>query len=108
HDERFWQSLEHPDVTALEPPDRVLVADDELLDRVAEAFASVVDAKSPYTAHHSKGVAELAVGVATQLELAPEAIACERRAALLHDVGKLGVSNRILDKPRSLTAHEWA
>jgi HD domain len=47
HDRRFWGSLEAPAVGDVEPPDRVLVADDERLDRVAEAFASVVDAKSP-------------------------------------------------------------
>ena len=45
-------------VTPLEPPDHVLVADDARLDRVVHAFASIIDAKSPYTSHHSEGVAE--------------------------------------------------
>ncbi|HKR98904.1 MAG TPA: HD domain-containing phosphohydrolase, partial [Candidatus Dormibacteraeota bacterium] len=48
-DARFWRSLETPAVARLEPPDRVLVADDARLDRVVHAFAAIVDAKSPYT-----------------------------------------------------------
>jgi putative nucleotidyltransferase with HDIG domain len=107
HDERFWRSLERPVVDAVEPPDRVLVADGRRLDRVAEAFASVVDAKSSYTAHHSTGVTAIAAALATQLELELAARPTLRRAALLHDIGKLGVSNRILDKPERLTRTEW-
>lgn len=107
-DDRFWRSLEMPAVDHLEPPDRVVVADGDCLDRVAGAFASVVDAKSSYTAHHSAAVAEIAVELATKLELESEACATQRRAALLHDVGKLGVSNRILDKSGPLTETEWA
>jgi putative nucleotidyltransferase with HDIG domain len=106
-DDDFWRSLKVPAVAGLEPPDLVLVADDERLDRVAEAFASVVDAKSPYTAHHSERVANVAAAVATALELPPEVCALQRRAGLLHDVGKLGVSNRILDKEDALTDKEW-
>ena len=108
HNDGFWRSLETPVVDRVEPPDRVLVADDERLDRVAEAFASVVDAKSSYTAHHSAAVAEIAVALATTLGLGREAHAEQRRAALLHDVGKLGVSNRILDKTGPLSETEWA
>ncbi len=108
HDARFWRSLQTPAVAALEPPDRVLVADDQRLDRVAQAFASVVDAKSPYTSRHSLGAAEIAVALGSVLSLDPDARATVRRAALLHDVGKLGVSNRILDKPSPLTEQEWA
>jgi putative nucleotidyltransferase with HDIG domain len=108
HDADFWRSLETPAVGALEPLDRVLVADEQRLDQVAQAFATVVDAKSPYTARHSAGVAEIAAALASLLELDPDACATVRRAALLHDVGKLGVSNRILDKADRLTEREWA
>ena len=48
-----------------EPEDRVQRADDERLDRVAEAFAMIVDAKSPYTGRHSEGVARISVASAT-------------------------------------------
>jgi putative nucleotidyltransferase with HDIG domain len=102
----FWYGLESPVVAGLEPPDRVLLADPGRLDLVAEAFASVIDAKSPYTARHSAGVAEIAVALAKALELGREDRATLRRAALLHDIGKLGVSNRILDKPGPLTEAE--
>jgi putative nucleotidyltransferase with HDIG domain len=84
----------------------VLLADHGRLDLVAAAFASVIDAKSPYTARHSEGVAEISVSLATALELVAEDRATLRRAALLHDIGKLGVSNRILDKPGPLTGAE--
>jgi putative nucleotidyltransferase with HDIG domain len=107
HDDAFWRSVESPRVETLEPLDRMLVADDECLNRVAHAFASVVDAKSPYTAHHSEGVAEIAVSLATLLEVDGEGRETLRRAALLHDIGKLGVSNRILDKPGRLGEEEW-
>ncbi|HEX7243045.1 MAG TPA: HD domain-containing phosphohydrolase, partial [Longimicrobiaceae bacterium] len=78
------------------------------LDRVAEAFARVIDAKSPYTFRHSEGVAAIALGMAGELGIAGGALRDLRRAALLHDVGKLGVSNRILDKPARLTDQEMA
>ena len=48
------------------------MADEECLDRVAEAFAKVVDAKSPWTYQHSTRVAEIAVGVAEQFGVSPE------------------------------------
>ena len=107
HDARFWQSLETPTVTQVEPPEHVLVADDARLDLVAYAFASIVDAKSPYTAHHSEGVAVIADALAALLDLDTNTRATLRRGALLHDIGKLGVSNRILDKPGTLSPGEW-
>ena len=108
HDVAFWASLIEPDVDAHEPADRIERADDDRLDRVAEAFAQIVDAKSPYTARHSAGVADIAVGIATVMGADPATLRLLRRAGLLHDVGKLGVSNRILDKPGKLDDAEWA
>jgi len=108
HDRAFWASLHEPDVNALEPADRVQRADDARLDRVAEAFASIVDAKSPFTASHSAGVALIAEAVATTMGVDAGTCRLLRRAGLLHDVGKLGVSNRILDKPGKLDDEEWA
>ena len=87
-----------------EPEDRVQRADDERLDRVAEAFAMIVDAKSPYTGRHSVGVARISVAVGDVLGYSPNELRDLRRAALLHDIGKLGVSNLILDKPGKLDA----
>jgi HD domain len=106
HDRAFWASLHEPDVNVLEPADRVQRADDARLDRVAEAFATIVDAKSPFTASHSAGVALIAEAVATTMGVDAGTCRLLRRAGLLHDVGKLGVSNRILDKPGKLDDEE--
>ena len=76
------------------------------IDTICEAFADVVDAKSPFTYRHSLGVADVAEAIARELGLAADRIQLVRRAALLHDLGKLGVPNTILDKNGSLTARE--
>lgn len=81
--------------------------DDGQIDQICEAFADVVDAKSHFTFRHSIGVADAALGIARTLGLAPERTQLVRRAALLHDVGKLGVSNTILDKNSPLSDSEW-
>jgi putative nucleotidyltransferase with HDIG domain len=93
-------------VLDLEPEHRDGVASDEV-DRICEAFADVVDAKSPFTYKHSIGVADVATDLASALRLAPERAQLVRRAALLHDLGKLAVPNTILDKNSSLTSDEW-
>lgn len=77
------------------------------VDAVCEAFADVVDAKSSFTYRHSVGVTQAALKIAIQLGLAPDRQKLVWRAALLHDIGKLGVSNAILDKPSKLNAVEW-
>jgi putative nucleotidyltransferase with HDIG domain len=74
---------------------------------IAEAFARVIDAKSPWTYNHSNGVATLTVAMAETLGFAYGEVRELRRAALLHDIGKLGVSNLILDKPDKLTSAEF-
>ena len=78
------------------------------VDRICEAFAGIVDAKSPFTYRHSLGVMQVAGAIADQLGL--PAATCDniRRASLLHDVGKLAVSNAILDKRGKLNEAEWA
>jgi HD-GYP domain-containing protein (c-di-GMP phosphodiesterase class II) len=108
HDDAFWRTLAVPRVAALEPVDRLLLTDDDGLDRIAQAFAGIVDAKTPYTARHSDGVAEIAVRLGGALGFDADALRELRRAGLLHDIGKLGISNRILDKPGKLDANEWA
>jgi len=94
-------------VLALDPGERTDL-NPERIDRICEAFASVVDAKSPFTYKHSMGVADVAVELAFEMALPPERIQLVRRAALLHDIGKLYVPNIILDKAGKLTAEEWA
>jgi putative nucleotidyltransferase with HDIG domain len=110
-DTAFWNQLLSDnllrDLSRWEPEDSVVLCDEDCLDRVAEAFAKVVDAKSPWTYEHSTRVAEIAVGVARQFGCSPEVERDLRRAALLHDIGKLGISNMILDKPGQPTRDEF-
>jgi len=112
NDAEFWErvSRSNPvdELSRWEPEDDVLLADEECLDRVAEAFAQVVDAKSPWTYQHSTRVAQITVGVARQFDCPTDLVRDLRRAALLHDIGKLGVSNAILDKPGKPTEEEFA
>ncbi len=110
-DSEFWRGLTEGDAQAqlahIEPADRIIVADSDRLDRVAEAFALVVDAKSPWTFQHSRGVATTGVAIAEVMGFPVEQTREIRRAALLHDIGKLGVSSLILDKPAALTDQEF-
>lgn len=112
HDDLFWEKLASKelitDIGAYEPPDRILHADQDKLDQIAEAFARVIDAKSPYTSRHSARVAQIVRLMAAELNLPPERRRDLSRAALLHDIGKLAVSNTILDKPDKLNDAEWA
>jgi putative nucleotidyltransferase with HDIG domain len=77
------------------------------VDQICEAFADVVDAKSHFTFRHSVGVADAAYGIAKTMGLPAERVQLVRRAALLHDIGKLSVSNTILDKRTPLNTSEW-
>ncbi len=104
----LWQQVASIDSSGVEGDDLLLEADDERLDRLAQAFAQVIDAKSPFTARHSERVAEIAVEIGLRRGYDASAIRDLRRAGLLHDIGKLGVSNAILDKPGRLDDDEMA
>lgn len=108
----FWERLAAPDldraVFALEPGRFEVPLDEDYLDEIAMAFGQVVDSKSPYMAGHSSRVALYTDRIAQALEIAPARRRWLKRAALLHDMGKLGVSNAILDKPGKLDVEEWA
>ena len=112
NDENFWKIFFSDDpkqgVSEFEPQDQSLVADPATLDRIAHGFAQVIDAKSPWTFKHSEGVSEIAAGLAATMGLSPTENRRIRRAGLLHDMGKLGISNLILDKPGKLTPDEIA
>jgi len=108
---RLWMELASPDlletISRMEPPDRVKLATPERLDDVAYAFARIIDAKSPFTYEHSEGVASVTTKLAVHMGFPQDEVRDQRRAALLHDIGKLGISNRILDKPGRLTDEEF-
>ncbi len=107
----FFASLASPDLERLvldsEPGQQVIMADDDYLDDIAAGFARVIDAKSPYTSGHSERVALFTDMIAEEMGMAPAARRSLKRGALLHDIGKLGVSNSVLDKPGKLEGAEW-
>jgi HD-GYP domain-containing protein (c-di-GMP phosphodiesterase class II) len=108
----FWEMLRSPQelqraIFALEPAQHSAVVDENYLDDIAAAFAQVVDSKSPYTSGHSERVTLFSDVIAEQLGFAAPERRWLKRAALLHDIGKLGVSNTILDKPGKLDPAEW-
>ncbi|WP_319002349.1 HD-GYP domain-containing protein [Quatrionicoccus australiensis] len=110
-DDAFWAMLAAPEVgaaiLALEPAAHIVDLDDDYLDDIAAAFGQVVDSKSPYTSGHSARVALYTDLIAEEMGLSAERRRWLKRGALLHDVGKLGVSNSVLDKPGKLDAEEW-
>jgi len=71
-----------------------------------EALARAIDARDPYTYGHSARVARLSFEIAREMGLPPEQLSTLGRAALLHDIGKIGVEDRVLRKPGPLTKRE--
>jgi putative nucleotidyltransferase with HDIG domain len=107
----LWTDINSPSmgevVLSLDRGEAKLTRGDETLDAICGAFAQIVDAKSPFTFNHSNGVANASVAIARKLNLPRERVIFVRHAALLHDLGKLGVSNTILEKPGKLDEQEW-
>ncbi len=105
----IWERLRGPglakSVSGMEPGEEI-PATPERLDLISRAFARIIDAKSPFTYRHSEGVAATAAAMGERMGFAPRAVRDQEWAGLLHDIGKLGVSNRILDKPGALDADE--
>lgn len=110
-DGRLWEGLDKEDLReealALEPADRILTANEQTVDAICLAFAEIIDAKTPFTYQHSNGVADAAVKIGERLGMSAPEVKNLRRAGLLHDIGKLGVSNTILEKPGKLTGEEF-
>ena len=75
--------------------------------QVVTALATAIDAKDPYTRGHSTRVSEYSVMIAEALEWPKERIEDLRYAALLHDIGKIGIPDSILNKPTKLTDVEF-
>jgi putative nucleotidyltransferase with HDIG domain len=108
---KLWTDFNSPTISdillAMDRAEVRMTMGDETLDAICIAFAQVVDAKSPFTFNHSNGVANASVTIARQLGLPRDRVIFVRHAALLHDLGKLGVSNAILEKPAKLDDEEW-
>lgn len=110
-DPEFWEGLAstnlHHRIYSLEPANEIRMVDDDYLDDIASGFAQVIDSKSPYTSGHSERVTVFTDLIAEEMDYDAEQRRWLRRAALLHDIGKLGISNSILDKPDKLTNDEF-
>ncbi|MCF6097230.1 HD-GYP domain-containing protein [Thermovorax subterraneus] len=72
-----------------------------------QALASAIEAKDPYTKGHSERVAKLAVAIAEELKMDNDLISNLHYAALLHDIGKIGIPEPILNKPCKLSEEEF-
>lgn len=101
-DEAFWSPLEDASpwsaAMAIEPGPAAYL-DDPGLEGIAEAMADFADLKSPHTAAHSRRVADLAERLARQLGQGESGAREVRLAALVHDVGLVGVPSYALNKP---------
>ncbi len=103
------------DLDAADTWERVIEAEPALgvvlsadgFDAALLAIADFVDLKSPYTLGHSRAVADLVAAAAAAQGMGVDEVRTLRRAGLVHDFGRLGVSNAILDKPGPLGAGEW-
>ncbi len=71
-----------------------------------EALARAIDARDPYTFGHSERVAAISAEIGAAMGLDPGARLALRRAALLHDIGKIGIEDRVLHKPTQLNDEE--
>jgi HD-GYP domain-containing protein (c-di-GMP phosphodiesterase class II)/pSer/pThr/pTyr-binding forkhead associated (FHA) protein len=87
---------------------RLLAEVEKLFFDVMKAIAAIIDAKDGYTHRHSERVAAFAVRLAHQLGLSSDDRSVVELSGLLHDVGKIGVPDAILNKPGKLTDEEFA
>ncbi|MGB2864946.1 MAG: diguanylate cyclase [Sedimentisphaerales bacterium] len=69
-------------------------------------LVQALEAKDPYAKKHSESVMHCAVGIAEMIQIPPKRLEVLRRAAMIHDIGNIGIPDAILSKPGRLTPHE--
>jgi HD-GYP domain-containing protein (c-di-GMP phosphodiesterase class II) len=94
------------EMLAWEPGEKLMLRGDQV-DRALAAMGDFADLISSYFIGHSAGVAELAGDAAARLDLPPRDVVAVRRAALVHDLGRVAVGTSVWNKPTALTADEW-
>jgi HD-GYP domain-containing protein (c-di-GMP phosphodiesterase class II) len=94
--ERFIQDLQ-----------RSATENRELFLGTVKALAAAIDGKDPYTRGHSERVSRVSMAIAQRLGLSDEECEKIRVSALLHDVGKIGIDDKVLKKPAALTDDEY-
>lgn len=108
--EKFWLDFTSTGLEwvlkEIQPNMKAFLTSQEV-EQVANVFAAIIDSKSSFTYHHSRGVAELMERLAPLFLDSEEEVFQLRIAALLHDLGKLAVPKEILDKPGKLTPLEF-
>jgi HD-GYP domain-containing protein (c-di-GMP phosphodiesterase class II) len=100
-DTRMWAQAIDSEPTPLQ------WVDGDKIDTAFAAVAAITGLKSPWLREHSTGVAELAEAAAWRMDLTADTVTLLRRAALAHDLGRVGVSNAIWEKPGPLGFGEW-
>jgi HD-GYP domain-containing protein (c-di-GMP phosphodiesterase class II) len=107
----LWSDLSGQEVydvaLGMEPDPKEMQEDDRTFHSICIAFGQIVDSKSPFTFSHSENVARISMLMGERMHLDPRRLAVLQNAALLHDLGKMSVSNQILEKPGELTEDEW-
>lgn len=74
---------------------------------IITSLAAAIDAKDSYTKGHSQVVSKYSEMLCNQIGLTTERTECIRIGALMHDVGKIGIPEKVLTKPAKLDSHEW-
>ena len=92
---------------AFEKVQKAAKENQELFLSSIRALAAAIDAKDPYTRGHSERVARYSAAIAKSLELPAEDVRKARLSGILHDVGKIGIDDRIIRKPTALTDEEF-
>ncbi len=88
-------------------PERIRLVPNAQLPELAAAFGDLADLETPFTHGHSAGVAQLAAVAGENLRLDEQALARLQIAALLHDLGRIAISNAVWEKPGALTTGKW-
>jgi HD-GYP domain-containing protein (c-di-GMP phosphodiesterase class II) len=94
------------EVLAAEPTPHLML-EGEAIDQALTAMGNFTDLISPYFSGHSIGVADLAARAAQRCHLGAAGEVGVRRAAVVHDLGRVAIGARTWQKPEPLTAHEW-
>jgi putative nucleotidyltransferase with HDIG domain len=78
------------------------------IEDLLETLSALIDAKDRFTYEHSKGVVKYAVALAEKMGLTPEELEVLRKAALVHDIGKVGIADEVIGKPGKLSPEEYS
>ena len=109
-DKEFWErhhAFRLGWIKSLPMPDGADVGTKATVDSICEAFSLIVDAQSSFTGDHSSRVTSYATWLGQHFKFDDDRLRNLRRAALLHDIGKLRVPNHILEKPGKLSRDEF-